>query len=791
MKCNYQLRRVCGAYYGRPIESGSLGNSTINTQWSGSNILFYHDHSNRNMNTTTTTSSSSSLSTTYLISAVLNRVQIIDLQSIHVRTVPIEARSNIIYISISPTVPLLVVVDVHNYVMLIHITRNIVLHRWKLSTSSNSVSGYCSCVPQFAPNSGQYIAFGIGTHVQVWYIPSITTTTTNSSHNDSTNIHEFCPMQLFRTYTGFTQDVTHITWSYDEQVIVASSKDCTIRLYTLQNTKYKEYQPISLLGHKSSIVSVYFAKNSNKMNIASSTLVDDDPYNTIYSISSDGAFVVWTGTIKDVPSSEEIIIDHPPSEEVEVDDNDEERIEHENNEDDAIRFFASGKSSSSSSTPKRQKRDPDSSTTLLSSTSSNLSAADVLLKRKYIVSNRMYLQQECINGTTITCTSYCYGGDNNNNNIIAIGFSSGIFGIYEMPNCINIHTLSVGMNQRIQTCVLNPSGSWLALGCPISQQLLVWEWTSETYILKQRGHAYGMSCMAYSPDAICIATGGEDGKIKLWNSSTGFCYVTFPSESCHTAAITKIAFANDSVVITCSLDGTVKAHDLYRYRTFKTYTSPTPVQFLSLAIDNAGEIVVAGSNDPFHIYVWNIQTGQLLDILTGHTGPICDLQFQSIGGILVSGSWDGTIKTWDIYKGTNHMTTESYQHTSDVICIAVSPNNQQICASTMNGLLSFWNINDHKLLHEIDGRYDITGGRKLYDRRTADNNANSKYFTSISYTIDGTCIIAGGNSKYICIYEISQQILLKKFQLSYNRSLDGVLDEVRNKERVVPEKNEI
>lgn len=66
----------------------------------------------------------------------------------------------------------------------------------------------------------------------------------------------------------------------------------------------------------------------------------------------------------------------------------------------------------------------------------------------------------------------------------------------------------------------------------------------------------------------------------------------------------------------------------------------------------------------------------------------------------------------------------------------------------------------------------------MNDRTTADNNASSRYFTSIAYSADGTCLLAGGNSKYVCIYEISQQILLKKFQISFNRSLDGVLDEV-------------
>ena len=69
-------------------------------------------------------------------------------------------------------------------------------------------------------------------------------------------------------------------------------------------------------------------------------------------------------------------------------------------------------------------------------------------------------------------------------------------------------------------------------------------------------------------------------------------------------------------------------------------------------------------------------------------------------------------------------------------------------------------------------------GRKVNDRMAADNNVASRYFTSVCFSADGSCVIAGGNSKYVCIYEVSHQILLRKFQLSHNRSLDGVLDEV-------------
>lgn len=44
-------------------------------------------------------------------------------------------------------------------------------------------------------------------------------------------------------------------------------------------------------------------------------------------------------------------------------------------------------------------------------------------------------------------------------------------------------------------------------------QLLVWEWQSESYVLKQQGHFNSMVSLAYSPDGQYIVTGGEDGKV--------------------------------------------------------------------------------------------------------------------------------------------------------------------------------------------------------------------------------------------------------------------------------------
>ena len=61
----------------------------------------------------------------------------------------------------------------------------------------------------------------------------------------------------------------------------------------------------------------------------------------------------------------------------------------------------------------------------------------------------------------------------------------------------------------------NPSGDWLALGGSSHGQLVVWEWQSESFAMKQKAHYDSMHAAAYSPDGLWIATGADDGKVRL------------------------------------------------------------------------------------------------------------------------------------------------------------------------------------------------------------------------------------------------------------------------------------
>ncbi|KAJ0117105.1 hypothetical protein J7T55_003522 [Diaporthe amygdali] len=387
---------------------------------------------------------------------------------------------------------------------------------------------------------------------------------------------------------------------------------------------------------------------------------------------------------------------------------------------------------------------------------------------RWRIVNKHYFMQ---NNAHLKCAAY-----HADSNLLVAGFSNGIFGLYEMPDFNMIHTLSISQND-IDFVTINKTGEWLAFGASKLGQLLVWEWQSESYILKQQGHFDSMNSLVYSPDGQRIITTADDGKIKVWDIESGFCIVTFTE---HTSGVTACEFTKKgNVLFTSSLDGSIRAWDLIRYRNFRTFTAPTRLSWSCMAVDPSGEVVAAGSLDSFDIHIWSVQTGQLLDQLAGHEGPVSSLAFAPNGNTLISGSWDRTARIWSIFDRTQ--TSEPLQLQADVLDVAIRPDSTQFAVSTLDGQLTFWSVTEALQVSGLDGRRDVSGGRKIGDRRTAANVAGTKAYNSIKYSTDGTCLLAGGNSKYICLYSVTTMVLLKKFTVSVNLSLSGTQEFLNSK----------
>ena len=252
----------------------------------------------------------------------------------------------------------------------------------------------------------------------------------------------------------------------------------------------------------------------------------------------------------------------------------------------------------------------------------------------------------------------------------------------------------------------------------------------------------------------------------------------------HTSPVVDVCFVpHGRALITASLDGTCRAYDLVRYRNFQTLVAAEPCQFGCVAVEPSGEIVCAGSRDTMLVYVWNLQTAQLLETLAGHEGPISCLQFGSdVSGtaFLASGSWDKTVRVWDFLSSKSAV--DVLRHDSDITAVCFSPDGGTLAAATLDGQIAIWDAKEAEQTGTIDGRADLLGGRSSVSKASKKNAAGTACFQSLAFSADGTAVLACGHSKYACLYDVPQKHLLRKYALSDNVSLDGVKTNLNSKD---------
>uniref|UniRef100_A0A182M980 Small-subunit processome Utp12 domain-containing protein n=1 Tax=Anopheles culicifacies TaxID=139723 RepID=A0A182M980_9DIPT len=679
-----------------------------------------------------------------VISPVGNRITIFDLKNNKSNTLCIESQYNYTAIDLSPNGCLLVVVNEIGEAQMVSMISQTTIHRYKFRGEVKHL--------RFSPD-GRFFAACVDTAVLVFVTPG----------EASGSYGSFVVHRAFEV--GFDETV-FLDWAPNSRVLAIGSRDNTVRLQNV--TWLQTFRPFVLGGHREAIVGCFFEQKTLDVN----------------TISREGLLMLWECGMEldDLGKTREELAGE--TEETSgkkkritgtVDGDDEEQPDTFTNEKDLEGDDTGGKK--------------ELQLERLKDAASAIDGEERDAKGKLIVQKKRHpfyykrlarhyladLPRAENRNAYVTAATY-----HQKLRILVVAFSTGSFYLYELPDVNLIHSLTIS-DASIGSVTFNDTGDWLALGVSSLGQLLVWEWQSEQYIMKQQEHSQGMNCLSYAPDGHQLVTGGQDGKVKLWNVTSGFCVVTFSE---HTAAVQAVEFSrNKKFFVSASLDGTVRAYDVIRYRNFRTFTSPEPVQFASVAVDFSGELVAAGGQDAFDIYLWSMKLGRLLEVLSGHEGPVVSLAFSPIASssAMVSGSWDQTLRIWNCLESSGEH--ETVQVGSDVVCVAFKPDGEEVAISTLNGNITVFHVKTAAQLASIEGRNDLEGSISQNDLVSAKKNLMARAFTSLCYSADGECILAGGKSKFVCIYNVKEAILLKKFQITQNRSLDG-MDEYINRRKL-------
>jgi len=109
----------------------------------------------------------------------------------------------------------------------------------------------------------------------------------------------------------------------------------------------------------------------------------------------------------------------------------------------------------------------------------------------------------------------------------------------------------------------------------------------------------------------------------------------------------------------------------------------------SIAFSPDGGTIASGSWDD-SIRLWNVDTGEDLRTLTGHGFWVNSVDFSPDGSTLVSGSGDSTIRLWDVDTGKHLRTLDG--HTNMVYGVEFGPDGRTLASGSWDGTVLLWDL---------------------------------------------------------------------------------------------------
>ena len=260
-----------------------------------------------------------------------------------------------------------------------------------------------------------------------------------------------------------------------------------------------------------------------------------------------------------------------------------------------------------------------------------------------------------------------------------------------------------------------------------------------------RGHANSVCAVAFSPDDRTLASGSEDQTVKLYDVNTGECRHTLRG---HTSRIWSVAFSPDGQTLASgSEDYTIKIWDVNTAQCRQTLQAHTswvcavafsPIPPNPPSLGGQGGILASGSYDQT-VKLWDLKTGECLQTLAGHTNWVWSVAFSPDGQILASGSGDHSVKLWDVRRGKCYCTLEG--HTSRVWSVAFSPDGQMLASASSDQTVRCWDVQTGECLHTLQGHTNLAW--------------------SVAFSADGRIVASGSQDETIKLWDVNTGKCLK------------------------------
>uniref|UniRef100_A0A2K6GJF4 WD repeat domain 86 n=1 Tax=Propithecus coquereli TaxID=379532 RepID=A0A2K6GJF4_PROCO len=209
-------------------------------------------------------------------------------------------------------------------------------------------------------------------------------------------------------------------------------------------------------------------------------------------------------------------------------------------------------------------------------------------------------------------------------------------------------------------------------------------------------HRGGINWLSLSPDGQRLLTGSEDGTARLWSTADGRCCALLQG---HESYVT-FCQLEDEAAFTCSADCTIRRWDVLTGQCLQVYRGHTSIVNRILVVNNQ----LFSSSYDRTARVWSVDKGQMSQEFRGHRNCVLTLAYSApwdlpgalcseeavAGGLLVTGSTDGTAKVWQVASGCCHQTLRG--HTGAVLCLVLDTPGHTAFTGSTDATIRAWDI---------------------------------------------------------------------------------------------------
>jgi WD40 repeat protein len=252
----------------------------------------------------------------------------------------------------------------------------------------------------------------------------------------------------------------------------------------------------------------------------------------------------------------------------------------------------------------------------------------------------------------------------------------------------------------------------------------IWDWASQKVLHELREHEMAISAVLFSPDGKRLASAAEDRLIRLWQVDDGSKSGTLTG---HTDRVPAMVWHPDGRrLISAGWDTTARVWDTQTCEPIILLNSHAG-QVHTLALSTDGNLLACADSDNA-IHIWDVNKSKTLGVVREQGGETYCLAFSPDGQKLAAGGTERVIHLWDTIKDAGtHLPEEPHlTHTA----VAVAPNGRRLFSLGAGTALRIWDTETTESAFQLKAYGPVRSfaaspdGRWVAASLNMDNNPN-------------------------------------------------------------------